>query len=66
MTARRRFFGNVVAMTAGLLSVAACREEAETILSSEPDRKLFDAFVDTIVPRDKDPGAVGQTFQVSY
>ena len=58
MTARRRFFSKVTALAAGLLGVAACGKEEETGLASEPDRELLDAFVDTIVPRDQDPGAV--------
>jgi hypothetical protein len=49
-------------MTVGVLGVAACGKEAETTASStagfELDRKLLDAFVDTIVPKDQDPGAV--------
>lgn len=58
MTTRRRFFSKVAALAVGLLGVTACGEETETSLSSEPDRKLLDAFVDTIVPNDQDPGAV--------
>jgi len=58
MTARRRFFSKVAVLAAGWLGVTACGKETETSLSSEPDRKLLDAFVDTIVPRDTDPGAV--------
>lgn len=58
MTTRRRFFSKVAALAVGLLGVTACGKETETSLSSEPDRKLLDAFVDTIVPNDQDPGAV--------
>jgi len=62
MTARRRFFSKILALAAGALGVAACGKEAETTASSksstEPDRKLLDAFVDTVIPKDQDPGAV--------
>lgn len=58
MTARRKFFTNVAALAAGTLGLTACGEEAETDLSSNAGRKLLDAFVDTIVPKDQNPGAV--------
>ena len=67
MTSRRRFFARVASLTVGSVAVAACGKddgsEIETIKGSktgsmEPDLQLLDAFVDTIVPRDQNPGAV--------
>ncbi len=58
MTARRRFFSKVAVLATGWLGVTACGKERETSSPSESDRKLLDAFVDTIVPKDQDPGAV--------
>ena len=72
MTSRRRFFTKVVTLTVGSIAVAACRKEGDeeneasasklsdydNKSSLEPDRLLLDAFVDTVVPKDQDPGAV--------
>lgn len=72
MTSRRRFFTKVVTLTVGSIAVAACSKESDNgneastgklsnydnKSSLEPDRLLLDAFVDTVVPKDQDPGAV--------
>ena len=67
MTSRRRFFTRVATLTMGSLAVAACGKEDDraanvakenNTASLEPGRPLLDAFVDTIVPKDQDPGAV--------
>ena len=67
MTSRRSFITKVATLTVGSIAVAACGKEGdksadaakENITGSiEPDRQLLDAFVDTIVPKDQDPGAV--------
>jgi hypothetical protein len=62
MSNRRRFIANILTVAAGTLGLAACAEEQESTgqekISQVPDRDLFYAFVDTIVPVDEDPGAV--------
>ncbi len=67
MTERRRFLGKLASLTVGALTVAACgkQDDKASEVSQEndrnsllPDRVLLDAFVDTIVPADQDPGAV--------
>lgn len=67
MKARRRFLTKVASLTMGTLAVTACSKESDEAvsrseecekLSSALDRQLLDAFVDTIVPKDQDPGAV--------
>ena len=72
MTSRRRFFTKIATLTVGSIAVAACSKESDNESeasaskpsnydnksSLEPDRILLDAFVDTIVPKDQDPGAV--------
>lgn len=67
MTERRRFLGKLATLTVGTLTVAACGKQDDKASevsqendknSSAPDRLLLDAFVDTIVPKDQDPGAV--------
>ena len=72
MTSRRRFFTKVITLTVGSIAVAACSKESDNGNEASPgklsnydnkssleqDRLLLDAFVDTIVPKDQDPGAV--------
>ena len=67
MKARRRFLTKVASLTMGTLAATACsNENDETVSRTEEfekhssvlDRQLLDAFVDTIVPKDQDPGAV--------
>lgn len=57
MTTRRAFFGKLAGLVTGMVSLAACsrEEEAEAAVT---DRKLLNAFVDTIVPKDQYAGAV--------
>ncbi len=59
MTNRRAFFGKVIGLfsTIGLVGLTACNENTE---SSSPalDRNILNAFIDTIVPKDRDAGAV--------
>lgn len=62
MNSRRRFFANMLTVASGALGLTACGEQRESTaqekISQVPDRDLFYAFVDTIVPVDEDPGAV--------
>lgn len=67
MTARRRFFGRLAAAAVASLGLSACEREKpqSTEYSADKedttsviDRQLLDAFVDTLVPKDQDPGAV--------
>lgn len=67
MKARRRFLTKIASLTIGTLAVTACNNENEQTVSNTEelekhssvlDRQLLDAFVDTIVPKDQDPGAV--------
>ena len=67
MTARRRFFGRLVAAAVASLGLSACeREKPQSAgypaekedTAAGIDRQLLDAFVDTLVPKDQDPGAV--------
>ena len=66
MTTRRRFFSRFAALLTGTAAIAACgkdekstaQHDAQTGTSAELERELLDAFVDTIVPEDKHPGAV--------
>ncbi len=66
MTARRRFFSKVAALAtlaSGTFFVTACERQADeednrTTSSIDDRRQQLGAFVDTIVPRDTDPGAV--------
>jgi hypothetical protein len=57
MTTRRAFFGKLAGLVTGVVSLAACSKDEETD-SSVTDRSLLNAFVDTIVPKDQDVGAV--------
>jgi hypothetical protein len=57
MTTRRAFFGRLAGLITGIVSLAACSKDEETD-SSVTDRSLLNAFVDTIVPKDQDAGAV--------
>jgi hypothetical protein len=59
MTTRRVFIGKLAGLISaiGLVSLPACSRDEEGS-SSAADRKLLNAFVDTIVPKDQDAGAV--------
>jgi len=57
MTTRRAFFGKLAGLVTGVVSLAACSRDEETD-SSVTDRSRLNAFVDTIVPKDQDAGAV--------
>jgi len=60
MTARRRFLQRLALLLGSLAGPAACdRDGAAPARSADRiDRPALDAFVDTIVPADDDPGAV--------
>lgn len=66
MTARRRFFRKLAAYASilgGTVFISSCDEEngkqsSTNTSPAEHGRQLLDAFVDTIVPSDQDPGAV--------
>ena len=62
MTTRRAFFGQIAAIFAGLAGITACNRDEEAgnadTDSSVTNENLLNAFVDTIVPKDEDAGAV--------
>ena len=62
MTTRRAFFGQITAIFAGLAGITACNRDEEAgntdTVSSVTNENLLNAFVDTIVPKDEDAGAV--------
>jgi hypothetical protein len=62
MTTRRAFFGQITALFTSLAGITACSKDEETgnteTGSTVTNENLLNAFVDTIVPRDQDAGAV--------
>ncbi|MFW2439296.1 MAG: gluconate 2-dehydrogenase subunit 3 family protein [Arenicellales bacterium] len=60
MTTRRAFFRYLTVLFTGMAGIAGCSREDENPAhtSSNTDGNLLNAFVDTIVPEDQDPGAV--------
>ena len=60
MTGRRAFIRCLAMLFPGMAGISACSREDENtaLVISNTDGNLLNAFVDTIVPEDQDPGAV--------
>ena len=64
MITRRQLFRRLITVAVGVTGITACQDDLEVDNVSKKsgltgiDRTTLDAVVDTIVPRDQDPGAV--------